>query len=366
MRYPLWVLNSALLIMVISVLLFIVFSQQELPEREEIEPEVATVPMKEGLATINLKQIYENDLFGTYEPTEAVVQEEPKYIVPLPEPPSRVPVAIPEKEEPKFLSPLDITLKGIMSVSDGSKNKAIIADNKTEREAVYKIGDKIEDAQLVRIFKTKVIFIRINGQQEVFYLRPEDAQADPTYLVISNWKPVVRKVTPNNYHVYLEEFLKRVKNLAQFIDILSLTTAYSKGMSIGCRVGRTEPNSLAQELGLQDGDIILTVNGIPAADTQSRLEIYKNITNASLGDDITVRLQRGDQNYTLRYKLADFSIIKKPSGPGQPVTSHYIQEEQEKMLEKRFKFAPTVREIRKKERRNMLNKGKKPETKKEN
>ncbi|MFC1845707.1 type II secretion system protein N [Candidatus Dependentiae bacterium] len=365
MRYPLWVLNSTLFAMVICALLFIAFSQEELPEREEIEPEVAAAPMQEGLATINLKKIYENDFFGTYERV-VVAPEEPKFTIPLPEPPSRVPVEVPVKPKPKFLDPLDITLKGIMSVSDGAKNKAIIADNKTEREAIYKVGDKVADAQLIRIFKNKVIFVRANGQQEVFYLRPEDAKSDPTYLVISDWKPVVRKVTPNNYHIYLEEFSKRVKNLAQFIDILNLTTAYSKGMSVGCRIGSTEPKSLAHELGLKGGDVILTVNGIPATDTQSRLEVYKNITSASLNDVVTVRLQRANQSYTLRYKLADFAIVKKPSGPGQPVTSHYIQKEQEKMLEKRFKFAPTVREIRKKERRNMLSRGKKPNRKKEN
>ena len=55
-----------------------------------------------------------------------------------------------------------------------------------------------------------------------------------------------------------------------------------------------------------------------------------------------------------------FAVIKRPAGPGQPVTAKYIKEEQKQMLEKKYKFAPTVREIRKRERRNMMSKGKKP------
>ena len=38
-----------------------------------------------------------------------------------------------------------------------------------------------EDAQLIKIFNNKAIFLRANGQQEVLYLRPKDAQLDPTY-----------------------------------------------------------------------------------------------------------------------------------------------------------------------------------------
>jgi len=358
MRYPLWILNSVLFALVICAALFIVFSREELPEREEIETEAVATPIKGGAPTINLKQIYENDLFGTYRKTVTPIKE-PQYVIPLPEPPKRVPVSIPKEVEPKFLDPLQITLKGIMSVSDGSKNKAIIADNKTTREAIYKVGDKVEDAQLVRIFKNKIVFVRSSGQQEVLYLRQEDAKADPTYLIISDWKGVVRKVAKNHYHIFLSEFKKRVKNLAQFIDILSLTTAYKQGASLGCRIGSTEEGSLAKELGLVDGDIVLTINGLPATDTSSRLEIYKVATNLKKGDNLIVRLQRKNRIYTLRYTMADFAMIRKLSGPGQPVTPRYIKEEQEKILEKRHKLAPTVRKIREQERRNMLLKGKK-------
>ncbi len=359
MRYPLWVLNSALFALILCAMLFIAFSREEVPEREYIDSGTVATRRKDGISKINLKQIYENDLFDTYakEPEEV---DEPKYVVPLPEPPTPVKPKVPKKAKPKFLDPLPITLKGIMSVSNGTKNKAIISDNKTKRESIYKVGDKFEDAQIIRIFKNKVIFVRSNGQQEVFYLRQDDAKSDPTYLIISDWKGVIRKIAPNNYRIYLEEFRKRVKNLAQFIDILNLTTAYQKGKSIGCRIGSEEKESLSQELGLKRGDIVLTVNGIPATDTSNRLKIYKEVTKTALGDTINVRLKRGKRSYTLRYALSDFSVIKKPSGPGQPVTAHYIEEEQKKMLKKKYKFAPTVKEIRKKERRTMLKKGRKP------
>jgi len=364
MRYPLWVLNGALFILVVAAALFITFSRQELPERVEIEVEVTRLPARDGVPTINLKQIYENDLFGTYiKPSKPI--EEPEYVSALPEPPEPVTVEIPQEEKPTFLDPLQLTLQGIMSVSDGTKNKAIIANNKTNQAGIYKIGDKFEDAQLIRIFKNKVIFVRSNGQQEVFYLRQEDAKKDPTYSVVSDWKSVVRRVEKNKYHLYLQEFKKRVKSLAHFIDILDLTTAYKKGASIGVRIGDTEKNSLADALGFQQGDIVLTIAGIPVTENKNRLEIYKKLSNAKMGDNVIVRLERRNRIYTLRYKIADFEVVKRPAGPAQAISPQYIRQEQEKMLKQRQKMAPTVREIRKQERRNMLRKGRKPRRKSE-
>jgi len=355
MRYPLWALNSALFTLVVCVSLFIFFSREEIPEREDIKPEPVVI-RKNGISRINIKQIYEHDLFGTYK-KEIIEPEEPKYVVPLPAPPSPVVAQVHKTPEPTFLDPLKITLKGIMSVSDGTKNKAII--EYTAREAIYKVGDKVGDAQLIRIFNNKIIFVRSNGQQEVFYLRKSDAQADPTYLIIDDWQGIVRKIASNNYHVYKKEFTERINNLAQFIDTLDLTTAYKKGVSVGCRIGSAAPKSLAHELGFKVGDLVLTINGIPATDTKNRFSIYKMVTVAGLGDEILVRLQRQKQHYTLRYTIADFSVVKKPAGPGEPVTMHYIEKEREKMLKNKYRFAPTVREIRKQERRNMLKMGKK-------
>ena len=35
----------------------------------------------------------------------------------------------------------------------------MIQDNKTMQEGTYKVGDLIQDAQLIRIFKNKIIFL---------------------------------------------------------------------------------------------------------------------------------------------------------------------------------------------------------------
>jgi len=361
MRQPLWILNSILFILVVLILLFMFFLRVDIEERVSIEPDLSKVGLVKEVSRFNIEKIYEDDLFRTFikkEPPRTTSVRVPS----LPPAPRPAPVRIPDSPEPKFLDPLDITLKGVVAVGDGTDSSAIIADNKTKREAVYQVGDKIEDAQLIRIFNSKVIFVRSNGQQEVFYLREQDAQSDPTFLNIDDWNGIVKKEAPNKYFVSPVMFASRVKGLAQFIDILGLTSAYHKGKAIGCRIGDIVKDSLGYKLGLKTGDTILFIEKIPPTNTKNRLKIYNKLTSLKEGDSVIVKLQRRRDTYTLRYNLKDFRpAAQKVTITGTPqVSPEKIKKEQEEMLKQKYKFAPTARQIRSRERRNMMRRGQRP------
>ena len=366
MKHPFWIVNSALLFLVLLALIFIYFSRVRLPERESIEL-IEIKPTKERRLDINISKIYENDLFDTYK-KELPGVKSLDLAIPFPEPPAPQEVAIPELPKPEFLDPLDITLKGIIVVgTNDAKNRAIIQDNKTKQENTYKVGDTIEDSQMIRIFRNKVIFLRTNGQQEILYLREQDAKFDPAYALIDEWDMVVQKIKKNNYLISPKVFASRIKNLGQLIETLSLTTAYQKGKSIGCRIGQLEKDSLGMNLGLQPGDIILKINNISARTTSERLSIYKAITVLGIDDIISVDFIRNKKEQTITYTLKNFSTIKE-TGEGETETpqkgkasiSPLKAKEKEKILRQKHKFAPTVQEIRKQERRNMFERGKAP------
>src|SRR5579883_2093730 len=107
MRHPLWILNSALLFLLIIAMFFIIFSRESMPEWESIEPSSFPKPMQKRPTEINIAKIYENDLFGTYEKKE-IGPEEPEYVIPFPEPPQPRKVQIPKEPVPQFVDPLNI------------------------------------------------------------------------------------------------------------------------------------------------------------------------------------------------------------------------------------------------------------------
>lgn len=359
MRQPFWVINSFLLLLAFLVAGFLYFGRPSIPERIDIAPTPYRASTKMESAKFNISKIYEDDLFDTYQ-RELIPTEKPDQISAFPEAPRPIPIQVPDEPKPQFIEPLPITLKGIIVVlTDDTKNRAIIMDNRTNRETSYKVGDMIEDAQLIRIFSNKVILMRSNGQQEVLYLREKDAKLDPTYASTRNWEGIIIQVDPYKYNINTQEFIERIQSLGQFIDTLELTTAYKEGQSVGVRLTNTGPGSLGQALGLTKDDLIISINGTPVGPTQNRLAIYKQVVESKTNNTIAVTLVRNGQEITLNYTLQEIKQAHKQDIGKKPATQE-LTESDKKKLEQKHSFAPSLSEIREREKMNMLQKGRRP------
>ena len=272
---PLWAVNSALLGVLLLSTILMIMTGGGVPAPESIIPKKVKVDRSlDPVKTVDITQVYQNDLFGTYHGVEPEVHK-PDLVKPIPEAPPPERVQPPEPPEPHFLEPLPLDLVGVLTVNDGSGNAAIIGDEKEKLEKTYYVGDTIEDAQLVRIFNDRVLLIRSNGQQEELHLwegaSDEQAKSEQT------WDLIIKKVSHNEYSVDRIKFAEKVENLAKFIDLLDLITAYKDGKNIGCRICQIDENSLGEALGLAAGDVISEINGIKPTTIQNRMKIYHDV-----------------------------------------------------------------------------------------
>lgn len=350
---------------------FVLIWQVEIPERVSIQSNENIKTVQKEVPKINIRTIYEQDLFGTY------VKKAQEPMVPnvspqIPQAPQPTQLPIPKEAKQQFVDPLRITLKGIIIIAhDDRKNRAIISDNTTNKEAIYKVEDTIDDARLIKIYNNKVIFLRANGQQEVLYLRKNDAEKDPTYSTYASWDEIIEPINNMTYRVYVPMFIERIQNIAQIIDLLDLITVYQKGVSVGTRIGNVQENAFAQALGLQVGDIILSINDIPATDTENRMNIYKKIISMKTNDVVSISLKRQNNTITLHYILSDIKKStpeKNNNAPNETEvkaaekthTSKEMAPKQLHQFQERHKFAPTLKDIRNQEMREIQKKGKAP------
>lgn len=368
MRHPFWIINSSLLLLLLISLGFVVFSRPVIPKPKMLKPKKTTHTTK-TVGTISIAQIYTNDLFGTYH-EQIKPPVEPDYVKPIPKPPSPSTVKVPEEPKQPFLPPLGVTLKGIMMVSDESMNIAVIADNKTQKDENYKVGDPIEDSQVVRILNNRVVLIRSNGQQETLYLTEKDVLTDPAFAnEDDDWAHLIKKISTNHYLLDPQAFSTLVPNLAHFIDIFDLTTVYKEGKSIGCRIGKIAHNSLGAAMGLQSYSIIKKVADVPATTTDERLKIYEKLTSLETGSSFEVELSENSHDTSITFKLHDLQdpfkttqdtkddedektgILKGPS-------PQELERERIATLKERYTFAPTAQEIMIQQKKKMLAEGK--------
>ena len=309
MRHPFWIVNSSLLVLFTVCLGFIFLSRPSIPKPKKTTPKPLLAAPR--VAAINIAQIYDNDLFNTYH-KEIKPAVEPDYVKPIPRPPGPSAVHIPEEPKQPFLPPLEVTLKGVMLLSDESNNIAVISDNKTKKDENYKIGDPIEDAQIIRILQNKVVLIRSNGQQETLFINEKAANADPALIEDEQgWEHVMKKAGEHHFYIDPKAFTDLVPTLAHFIDMFNLTTVYKEGKSIGCRIGKITHNSLGAAMGLEPYSIINRIANIPATTTNERLNIYNKLTSLNNGDSFKALVTHEGRALTLTFELHDFGSSNK-------------------------------------------------------
>ncbi len=300
MKQFLWILNCWLVVLFILVSGVVYLLRQEPPPPPKRAKRELDVPVSRRVApTINLEKIYQHDLFDTYSEREHAPEKE-NLVTPIPAMQRPTITQPPAIRKPEFLPPMNITLKGIIVSSDDNKSIAMIADE-TKREGIYHIGDKLQDAQVLKIARNRVVLLRSNGQQEVYHLRGEDTKLGGR--VTKPFELTVRPTEENSFELDPEELKKEVETLGEFIEILGLRTAFESGKPVGIQVGTVNPNEVGSVLGLEKNDIITTINGISTDQQRNRLEIFDTVAALTYGDMVTVELTRGGSPLTLTFEL---------------------------------------------------------------
>ncbi len=370
MKQPFWKLNFGLLIVVGVLLVVMFFYKIKLQRPYQITPveaPIQTLPQK--IETPVLNKIYQHDLFNTYIGPETTKQERSDVVKPVPPPPQPIVIAPPVIETPKFLDPLPITLTGIFMLNNDAKNRAIIINNKSKEEATYKVGDEIEDAQIIKIFTHKVLLIRSNGQQEMIYLNQNTATSEALKFTQKDWSHVIKKIEANNYLLDKQEFVNEIATISNLIDVFNLSTAYKQGISIGIKLGNFDTASMAEAFGFEPGDIITKINDLPITSTDERLTIYKKLETLPEESTVIIEFLRNEQPIIITVKLGSIipaliSISKTESPEHNRQKTNTEKEQQLNILKQKEKFAPTLREIRLQEKENIIRHQKAAESRK--
>ncbi|MFH1254330.1 MAG: type II secretion system protein N [bacterium] len=310
MKLQLWIINSFLILIFLLALLVSRFLEIEPPSLKvkAVSAEVAKpVEVKPVVAAQNWEKIYQEDVFGTYVEKVTPPPEKVPLVTPIPELKPIQFTVPPEPKMPAFVAPLNITLKGIIVTGDEQKSAAMVADE-TNKERMYYLGDKIKDAQIIKISRNRVVVLRANGQQESFYLIKDDLFLPSP----DKWENIVKKISDQKYKIDPHAFKIEVESLGNFIERVGvLGTAYSNGKPVGVKIGDTKDRDVASSLGILQNDVVTAINGISIADVKDRMRLFDAISKMKVGDNITVNMLRAGNDVSVDYELAKFPRVSK-------------------------------------------------------
>lgn len=182
---------------------------------------------------------------------------------------------------------LSLELLGLFQTRDRDKSSAIIAEKGKEAE-LFHIGDAIPgNAELEEIYADRVI-LRRQGRLET--LRLNEIKGLPGGGVTQVTEPAPQTQAPSPQTDLAQQRLALIRQLG--------LQPVSEGGAEGYRIGEQAPKQLIEQVGLNQGDVVVSVNGYPLGNEESDLAALQSYLDSQAA---SIVVQRGEQEFTVNY-----------------------------------------------------------------
>lgn len=199
---------------------------------------------------------------------------------------------------------MNLLLSAVFATSDPTKGLAIIGESAAAAN-VYKVGESVRPGTMLHaVYADRVILDR-GGQLEALAL--------PTQNMAG--VQLSRAPAPRPANQFTEN-LRRIaeSNPSAFAEVVRPQPVFANGVQRGYRVYPGRNRQQFARLGLQPGDLVLSINGTPLDDPQRGMEIFNTMGTS---DRVTVTVERNGQSQDLTLNTAQLSLPEATPAPGQ-------------------------------------------------
>lgn len=174
-----------------------------------------------------------------------------------------------------------------------SQQKVYIKNIKYGTGAWYIEGDIINGCRLEKITNQKLFFVQ-GADRYVLELSGDETISDGNTSIIT-------VVSENKRVVHEEALARQISSLSQLASKIIFMPHVDNGKIDGLSVVHLAEEELAEKSGIEKGDIIKTVNGIPVTDFEDLKRAYEDVSERGVCE---IRLLRDDQERSLFYTSA--------------------------------------------------------------
>jgi general secretion pathway protein C len=209
-------------------------------------------------------------------------------------------------------TPLNVRLKGTVVSPEGFA-VAMIEDPAQRKEELYVVGDKIQDAEILKIHDSQVI-LRRGGREETLSLfsdqtargaRGPSGAAPAGARPASASSPTTPSPTPPGSPAAVQQrgVQQQIQNL---MAQLRLRPHFQEGKPAGFVVGQIQKGSVFDTAGLKEGDVIVGINDEEIKTPNQLLKAYKEVSEERA---LWLGVVRGGQEETIEVDIA--SVLSK-------------------------------------------------------
>ena len=197
---------------------------------------------------------------------------------------------LPQRIENLPRASLDLILLEIMKRDDGFL-EVIIEDRLSKTQGIYTVGSTIRGARVVMISGTKVV-LRVDGKEQVLEMNPQGTGD------VQQSMPLQQETALPTDEPSWDD--RSSLGYAQVSLKVRLKPFIKGGNQEGFEVKSVLDDSPLKAIGLENGDIIKSINGEPIDSDLDILQIHDAIIN---GDSYTLSVVRDGRPVTLSSKI---------------------------------------------------------------
>ena len=189
----------------------------------------------------------------------------------------------------------------------GKQSRAVIEDQETHRQELYRVGEEIHGARITSIGWDRVTLMR-NGVESTLELAAPGERRDqgtPPQGGGATTEPEtpaarIRRTGTDAFIVDRHELDGVVDNMSGLMTQLRAVAEVTEGRPSGFRLFQIKEDSIFHRLGLEDGDVVQRVNGTVVSDPTSLLSFLGRLRSEPR---VAVDIVRGGGTRTLVYDL---------------------------------------------------------------
>jgi len=267
-------------------------------------PTVATISSSTPVAAVNASQ-----------PVTVLVQDLTRYALFgqfNPTPTTQAPVAV-VVEAPK--TQLNVKLTGLVSTPGRPEAGSAIIEQRGA-EATYAVGDVIEGtrAKLHQVLDDRVL-LELNGRFETLMLDGVEftriaqanaglGQGDNAAAVDLVEEPIVLAEPIASGVINPDALARRDEILAEpmkFFDYVRVSPVQRDGQLVGYRLMPGKDAAIFTQMGLQQNDLAIEINGIPLNDMQQAMRVINDLRDAT---EATLKIERDGEIRDILFSLS--------------------------------------------------------------
>ena len=202
------------------------------------------------------------------------------------------------------ITDLKVVLMGTVVATPALYSSALIADeDSSSRASGYGVGDKLQDAEIVKIEAKVVTLKRGDGRIETLTMeegRPDRPTSASTASSTSDDEGV-EKLAENRYAVdrsLIDKYVGDMESISRMGR--ALLHRGPDGDFDGYRLSAIRRNTLADQLGIKNGDVVHSVNGQALNSVQGAMGAYQGMMSES---NFTFEITRRGQRVTMEYEV---------------------------------------------------------------